>query len=100
MPPLTITIKENLQLKNVPPELMETLVEKLQFPNPKWLENDRMGRWNRGTPRVLKFYDKVGRTGLWIPRGYIRHLINLCLICAAGRTFISVSMISGAGSNR
>ncbi len=78
MPPLTITIKENLQLKNVPPELMETLVEKLQFPNPKWLENDRMGRWNRGTPRVLKFYDKVGRTGLWIPRGYIRHLINLC----------------------
>lgn len=78
MTPLKITIKENLQLKNVPPELMETLVEKLQFPNPKWLENDRMGRWNRGTPRVLKFYDKVGRTGLWIPRGYIRHLINLC----------------------
>ena len=78
MAPLTITIKENLQLKNVSPELMETLVEKLQFPNPKWLENDRMGRWNRGTPRVLKFYDKVGRTGLWIPRGYIRHLIDLC----------------------
>jgi superfamily II DNA or RNA helicase len=78
MSPLTITIKENLQLENVPPELMETLVEKLQFPNPKWLENDRMGRWNRGTPRVLKYYDKVGRTGLWMPRGYIRHLINLC----------------------
>ena len=78
MPQLTITIKENLQLKNVPPEIMETLVEKLEFLNPKWLENDRMGRWNRGTPRVLKFYDKVGRTGLWIPRGYIRHLINLC----------------------
>jgi superfamily II DNA or RNA helicase len=78
MPPLTITIKENLRLKNVPPEIMETLVEKLEFVNPKWLENDRMGRWNRGTPRMLKFYDKVGRTGLWIPRGYIRHLINLC----------------------
>jgi superfamily II DNA or RNA helicase len=78
MTSLTITIKENLQLQNVPPEIMETLVEKLEFLNPKWLENDRMGRWNRGTPRVLKFYDKVGRTGLWIPRGYIRHLINLC----------------------
>jgi hypothetical protein len=47
---LTITIKENLQLKNVPAELMEMLVEKLQFLNPKWLENERMGRWNRGTP--------------------------------------------------
>ncbi|MEJ2222180.1 MAG: DEAD/DEAH box helicase [Desulfobacterales bacterium] len=78
MAPLIITIKENLQLQNVPPEIMGTLVKKLEFLNPKWLENDRMGRWNRGTPRVLKFYDKVGRTGLWIPRGYIRHLINLC----------------------
>ncbi len=78
MSPLTITIKENLQLQNVPPKIMQTLVEKLEFHNPKWLENERMGRWNRGTPRVLKFYDKVGRTGLWIPRGYIRHLINMC----------------------
>ena len=78
MSPLTITIKENLRLKNVPPELKQMLVERLQFPNPKWLENERMGRWNRGTPRLLKFYDKVGASGLWIPRGYIRHLINLC----------------------
>jgi superfamily II DNA or RNA helicase len=78
MSPLTITIKENLQLNNVPPELMELLVETLQFLNPKWLENERMGRWNRGTPKLLKYYDKVGRTGLWIPRGYIRHLINMC----------------------
>ena len=78
MPPLKITIKENLQIKNVPPELMEVLVEKLQFLNPKWLENERMGRWNRGTPKLLKYYDKVGKTGLWIPRGYIRHLINMC----------------------
>ncbi len=78
MTSLTITIKENLQLKDVPPQLMESLVEKLEFVNPKWLENDRMGRWNRGTPQSLKFYDKVGRNGLWIPRGYIRHLINAC----------------------
>ena len=78
MASLIITIKENLQLQNVPPEIMGTLIKKLEFLNPKWLENERMGRWNRGTPRVLKFYDKVGRTGLWIPRGYIRHLINLC----------------------
>ena len=78
MLPLTITIKENLRLKDVPPEFMELLVEKLQFINPKWLENERMGRWNRGTPKLLKYYDKVGITGLWVPRGYIRHLINMC----------------------
>jgi superfamily II DNA or RNA helicase len=78
MAPLTITIKENLRLQNVPPALMKMLVEKLQFLNPKWLENERMGRWNRGTPKLLKFYDRVGPDGLWIPRGYIRHLIHMC----------------------
>jgi len=78
MAPLTITISNNLQLINVPPELMAILTEKLEILNPKWLENDRMGRWNRGTPQVLRFYDKVGDTGLWIPRGFMRQLILLC----------------------
>jgi superfamily II DNA or RNA helicase len=78
MPPLTITITNCLQLKNVPPDILETLTEKLEFLNPKWLENDRLGRWNRGTPKLLKFYDKVGKSGLWIPRGYMRQLILLC----------------------
>ena len=78
MPPLTITITNNLRLKNVPPELLAVLTEKLEMLNPKWVENDRMGRWNRGTPQVLRFYDKVGRTGLWIPRGLMRQLILLC----------------------
>ncbi len=78
MPPLTITITNCLQLKNVPPDILTALTEKLEFVNPKWLENDRLGRWNRGTPKLLKFYDKVGKTGLWIPRGYMRQLILMC----------------------
>ena len=57
---------------------MQILTQKLEFLNPKWLENERMGRWNRGTPKLLRFYDKVRGTGLWIPRGYIRQLILLC----------------------
>jgi len=76
--PLTIGITHNLRLKGLPPELKQALMEKFEFSNPKWLENERMGRWNRGTPRLLKFYDKVGADGLWIPRGYLRQLILLC----------------------
>jgi superfamily II DNA or RNA helicase len=53
-------------------------MEKLKFPNPKYLENARMGRWNRGVSKELRFFDKVGSNGLWIPRGYIRHLVNMC----------------------
>jgi superfamily II DNA or RNA helicase len=78
MPPLIITLTNCLQLKNVPPDTLAALTEKLEFVNPKWLENDRLGRWNRGTPKLLKFYDKVGKTGLWIPRGYMRQLILMC----------------------
>jgi superfamily II DNA or RNA helicase len=78
VPPISITIKENLRLKNVPPDVFEILTEKLEFVNPKWLENERLGRWNRGTTKILKYYDKVGKTGLWIPRGFMRQLILLC----------------------
>jgi superfamily II DNA or RNA helicase len=74
----TITIANNLRLNNVPPELLSILTEKLEILNPKWLENERMRRWNRDTPQVLRFYDKVGPAGLWIPRGFMRQLILLC----------------------
>jgi superfamily II DNA or RNA helicase len=76
--PITITVTNNLRLKNVPSDLRQILIEKLEILNPKWLENERMGRWNRGTPKKLRLYDKVGRTGLWIPRGFLRQLILLC----------------------
>ncbi len=75
---LNITIKNNLRLTGIPQVLREILIEKLKFPNPKWIENHRMGRWNRGVPRELRFYDKIRGGGLWIPRGYIRQLISLC----------------------
>jgi superfamily II DNA or RNA helicase len=76
--PLTIVLTSNLRLRGVPPELRKTLTETLEIPNPKYVENERMGRWNRGVPRTLKFFDKVGADGLWIPRGYLRQLILLC----------------------
>ena len=78
MASFTITIANNLRLKNVPADLLSILTEKLEILNPKWLENERMRRWNRDTPQVLRFYDKVGPAGLWIPRGFMRQLILLC----------------------
>lgn len=78
MTPLTIKISHNLQLSGVPANLMEILTEKLEIINPKWLENERMGRWNRGTSKTLRFYDKIGASGIWIPRGFARQLMLLC----------------------
>jgi superfamily II DNA or RNA helicase len=70
-----IRLGGNLQIAGLPTELREELIKALSFPNPKWLENQRMGRWNGGVPKELRYYDKVGKDGLWIPRGYMRRLL-------------------------
>ena len=75
---MKIILTNNLRLSNIPSEIQQKLMKTLTFPNPKWMENERMGRWNRGTPKMLKFYDKVRGGGLWIPRGYMRQLLLLC----------------------
>jgi superfamily II DNA or RNA helicase len=72
---IRITLDASLKLAGLPEDLRDTLMKELTFPNPKWLENNRMGRWNGGVPKELRFYDKVGSDGLWIPRGYMRRLL-------------------------
>lgn len=75
---MIITVKNYAYLKNVPDELAEALVERLSLPNPKWLENERMGRWNYKTPKVLKYYRKSPAGGLRIPRGFLPVLLDIC----------------------
>jgi superfamily II DNA or RNA helicase len=74
---LKITIKKYLRLQNIPPVIADTLIKKLTFTNPKWIENQRMGRWNRSTQKVLRYYSR-SRDGLWIPRGTLRQVILMC----------------------
>ncbi|WP_319525551.1 DEAD/DEAH box helicase [uncultured Desulfosarcina sp.] len=72
---LEITIDRFLRLNHTPETLLTALVERFQMVNPKWLENHRMGRWNRGTKKVLRFYHRFGKDGIRIPRGYARQLL-------------------------
>jgi superfamily II DNA or RNA helicase len=72
---LKVQIANKLRLSELPDRMYSELVEKLQFANPKWIENERMGRWNRGVPKTLKFYRRSGSGGLIVPRGLMRQLI-------------------------
>ncbi len=74
---MRITISKNLRLQDPPPVIADTLIEKLTFTNPKWLENAKMGRWNRSTPKVLRFFSRA-KDGLWVPRGALRQVILMC----------------------
>ncbi len=73
-----IILSRSLRVKGLPAELRDELEDRLSFTNPKWLENHRMGRWNRGVPRRLKFYRRISDGGLRLPRGYMRQLLLLC----------------------
>ncbi|MDP4857715.1 MAG: DEAD/DEAH box helicase [Desulfobacterales bacterium] len=75
---LNIFLRNNLRLTGIPPQLYDLLIQRLKFPNPKYLENARMGRWNRGVPKELRFFYRLRGGGLVIPRGFIRQLITTC----------------------
>ncbi len=75
--PVLLTLSNRLNISGLPENVREELVEKLTFLNPKWLENDRMGRWNRGVPKLLKYFRRSGKGRIILPRGYIRHAITL-----------------------
>jgi superfamily II DNA or RNA helicase len=76
--PLLITIEKDIRLEEIPDRLDQFLKKQLEIPNPKWLENDRMGRWNWATPRTLCFYTRTPDGGLILPRGFMGHLIRCC----------------------
>lgn len=75
---IKIVIANHLKVTGLPENLRDDLTHKLQFMNPKWLENERLGRWNGSVPKMLRFYEEEGPDILCIPRGYMRQLILLC----------------------
>ena len=73
---MKIAISNRLTLSDVPENLYTAIFEKLTIPNPKYLENEKMGRWNGETSKTLRFYEQT-ESRLMVPRGYIRQLISL-----------------------
>ncbi len=73
---MEIIINNRLELSNIPNKLYQGVCSRLTLDNPKWIENDKMGRWNGGTPKHLRFYEKTA-SGLILPRGFTRQLISM-----------------------
>ena len=75
---IRIGLSSHITLQGHPPHLEQALKQTLSFPNPKWIENNRMGRWNKNTPRVLKFFKKGKGDRLYLPKGFMRSLLVMC----------------------
>lgn len=76
MATVQIKLSNRLLIRGAPDDCYDGLIRTLTLPNPKWLENERMGRWNRGTPKELRFYRRVRGGGLLIPRGFMGQLLR------------------------
>lgn len=72
---MIITLDRMVDIHGADPELAAFLSSTFRMTNPKWLENERMGRWNRDTPKDLVFCHHLENGGIRIPRGYARQLI-------------------------
>jgi superfamily II DNA or RNA helicase len=73
---MKIIVTNRIMIHGAPGKFKTTVKERLTFPNPKWIENEKRGYWNGETPQELKCYEQADN-GLIIPRGFIRHLIGM-----------------------
>ena len=75
---ITLTINNHVavSLDELPPLMGEQLQERLTFPNPVWLENEKRGYSNWKVPETLRLFYLSGRR-LLMPRGFIGQALGL-----------------------
>lgn len=74
---MNIILSNQVVCSSIPSNLEHLIKARLTFPNPKYVENDRLGYWNGDTPQEIMAYTKRGDS-LFLPRGWIRQLLSLC----------------------
>lgn len=56
---MKFTVSNKIQVQGIPEKFKATVKERLTFPNPKWIENNKRGYWNGETPKQLKCYEQA-----------------------------------------
>jgi superfamily II DNA or RNA helicase len=68
---MKMEVTTQLVLNDIPTPFREEVKSNLTFQNPKYLDNEKHGRWNGNTPRLIKCYQETPGDGLALPRGFI-----------------------------
>ena len=74
---MEITIQNQIELKNSPPNLNDILISNLKVPNPKFIEADRLGYSTYGIDQYIDNFEMDLNNNLLIPRGYRRKLLSI-----------------------
>lgn len=74
---MKIILSNEIQIIGAPELLLRNIRDAFTIENPRWIDNDRMSRWNGATDHWLTFY-KNHTGGLTIPRGAMGLLLFFC----------------------
>lgn len=75
---MKLRLSNRLAVSDAPEELVADLKRVLTLKNPKWEENRKMGRFNRGVPEFLKLYQTAKSGDILLPRGFVAQVIRMC----------------------
>lgn len=70
---IKIKLSKQAHIYSPPKALLKRLRKDLQVFNPKWIDNQRMGRYNRDTPKYINIYEE-GPGRISVPSGYIEEI--------------------------
>ncbi len=74
---MKITIDCKLKITGAPDHLKRRIADQLSFPNPAYLEAEKMGRWIGDIPEFLQFYEIAPDDAMIIPRGFAGQLFKI-----------------------
>ena len=74
---MKITVANHINIIEPQDQLVRKICETFSIENPRWIDNDKMSRWNGATDHWLTFYENhIG--GLTIPRGAMGLILFFC----------------------
>jgi len=74
---MKITLTSHLDISGAPEPLLRKIRDAFTIENPRWVDNNRMSRWNGATDHWLMFY-RDHAAGLIIPRGAMGIILFFC----------------------
>jgi hypothetical protein len=73
---MLIQITHKLTLTDCPQDLRAEICGRLTFTNPKWTENEKMGRWQGQTPKLIRVYENSTDGALIVPLGFANQMVG------------------------
>ncbi len=74
---MKIIVNNRAEIFEAPEQVRREIINRLTIKNPKWIDNQKMNRWQGETPEYLHHFWEPGPGRLIVPRGFVRQLATI-----------------------